>query len=281
MIRSSPNLAVDDLSNLLLAHGYGVAMTALNGAAMPTSGVCGALRFGDDVRLRADGLHRRVGVSDCVVKLALQVRGVGSGAVTRWRLRKTFPPLALDKPVRLLFEIDLLVSGDLTAALIRAYGRDLYRLLCRLLGDLRRAIFGAPPLSRNGTIVYAEFAVIGDLTVGRSGLVRGSPPGSAADHLLRLAVCERLGRDVLPDLGRVLRDAVTLAAPTSGAIAPATAALVTTAPIETPPVQPFALARTLTPSDFTPSPSAQGASFHPADSSAGSAAPVHLHRSSQ
>ncbi len=125
MIRSSPNLAVDDLSNLLLAHGYGVAMTALNGAAMPTSGVCGALRFGDDVRLRADGLHRRVGVSDCVVKLALQVRGVGSGAVTRWRLRKTFPPLALDKPVRLLFEIDLLVSGDLTAALIRAYGRDL------------------------------------------------------------------------------------------------------------------------------------------------------------
>jgi hypothetical protein len=244
-----PYLADADLASLLKARGYGVTATTLTNAVMPTAGVCGMLRFGDDVA-RLDG------VADVAVRLAAQVRGTGRAAVTQWKLRKIFaahgPHQRHHHRLQISLQVDLLVSGQLTAGFIRSRGRDGHRLICHLLDDLKRSIFAAPALRQNGNTGYLEFALIGDLVAGRSGLVRGSPTASAAEQALRLAVCDRLKHEVLSDLGSVLRDAARLLDRATPAPAASSPLVPTATETDVPSVQPFTLPDTLMPTPADP-----------------------------
>ncbi len=119
--------------------------------------------------------------------------------------------LALTIDLGLALRDNLRVPDDLQQAEASIHSAWTYRYLLDLVEDMREALRGVAVSSAckgwSGPALRLEARVVGDLTMGRTGVVRPCSQASSHDYKrLALSACDSLTRRVLPELRQVIRE---------------------------------------------------------------------------
>jgi hypothetical protein len=166
-----------------------------------------SLQFGDQIVAGGNGTTR------LTIRCSLQVNGEDDRAagVTCWQIRKSFYRRVGLERLEFAIEADVILGSGITLADVLAHGRDVYRHLRLLIADARDTlrdlpVAGGSPNGAASPVLLIEAKFLGDLAVGRSGLVASSMPDPSSRHLrMTAAACDWLKDGVLPDLARAVR----------------------------------------------------------------------------
>jgi hypothetical protein len=158
--------------------------------------------------------HPVGGTPTLLIECALRLKGTGPvDKANRWTLAKMFPSSPQQERPNLSLQIDVVATGEFASALSGEWRRDIYRHVHAQIVDARKTLRALPVLEvpsramdENGLIVVVEVLAIADLAIGRSGLRKPlSPWFSAREVALRLAACDGLAYEILPDLAQAMR----------------------------------------------------------------------------
>ncbi|MDB5608140.1 MAG: hypothetical protein JWP25_5040 [Bradyrhizobium sp.] len=166
-----------------------------------------SLQFGDQIVAGANGTTR------LTIRCSLRVNGEDDRAagVTCWQIRKSFYRRVGSERLEFAIEADVILGSGIALADVLALGRDVYRHLRLLITDARDTLrdLHVADGSSNGAVspvLLIEAKFLGDLAVGRSGLVASSSSDPSGCHLrITAAACDWLKDGVLPDLARAVR----------------------------------------------------------------------------
>lgn len=179
--------------------GYGVQRMAIDSQhGIRPCGCSVMLHFGDEPE-QANSVR--------VLALTCQIgiRGDVPGEVRNWVVRRRLRPRSGE--LRINLEIAIVVEGDISAAFLRNEARASLHMLLVLLADAAGTIseLRPPPASSRvpAPVVVVRLATVGDVAAGRSGLLPredGVQLATKEARHARLAVCDRLTEEILPDL---------------------------------------------------------------------------------
>jgi hypothetical protein len=166
-----------------------------------------SLQFGDHIVTGANGTTR------LAIRCSLRVNGEDDRAagVTCWQICKSFYRRVGSERLEFAVEADVILGSGIVLADVLAHGSDVYRHLRLLIADARDTLrdlhhADGSPKSAASPVLLVEAKFLGDLAVGRSGLVASSRPDPSGRHLpMIVAACDWLKDGVLPDLARAVR----------------------------------------------------------------------------
>ncbi|MBR2691501.1 MAG: hypothetical protein IKE42_26915 [Aquamicrobium sp.] len=194
-----PVSMIEEVLAGLRRSGYGVQRMPINSQhGVRPSGCSLVLQFGDEPEeakaARVLGLTCQIGV-----------RGDIPGEIRSWVVSRRLRPRSGD--LRINLEITIIMEGDITAAFLRHEARASLHTLLMLLADAATTIseLRPPPASSRvpAPVVVIRLAAVGEVAAGRSGLLRredGVHLATKEARHARLAVCDRLTEEILPDL---------------------------------------------------------------------------------
>jgi hypothetical protein len=174
-----------------------------------------SLQFGDQIVVDASGTTR------LTIRSSLRVNGEDERAagVMCWQIRKSFYRRVGSERLEFTIEADVILGSGIALADMLAHGRDVYRHLRLLITDARNTlrdlhVTDGSPNGPASPVVLIEAKFLGDLAIGRSGLVASSGSDPSGCHLrMTAAACDWLKDGILPDLARVVRTMVLQASP--------------------------------------------------------------------
>jgi hypothetical protein len=166
-----------------------------------------SLQFGDQIVVGANGTTR------LTIRCSLRVNGEDDrvAGMTCWRIRKSSHGRIGSERLELAIEADVLLGSGIALGDVLANGRNVYRQLRLLIADARDTLRDLPvadasPNGAPGPALLIEARFLGDLAVGRSGLVASNGLERSARHLrMTAAACDWLKDGMLPDLARAVR----------------------------------------------------------------------------
>ena len=165
----------------LADHGYTIAAMPVYHKVAPGCAV--AMHFSDRIGASADG-HPQFTVRGCF-ELGAHA-GVDRGDVTRWTLNAIAYRPILGEQTRLNLEIETFIASAISTRALRTQTKTFEKHLCAALKDVNVMlntlfIHDAAP-ETPGPTLRLEGRLIGDLFVGRCGLVSVNGPRMSA-HL--------------------------------------------------------------------------------------------------
>jgi hypothetical protein len=154
-----------------------------------------SLQFGDQIVVDASGTTR------LTIRSSLRVNGEDERAagVMCWQIRKSFYRRVGSERLEFTIEADVILGSGIALADMLAHGRDVYRHLRLLITDARNTlrdlhVTDGSPNGPASPVVLIEAKFLGDLAIGRSGLVASSGVRSIrlslADDRRRLRLAE-------------------------------------------------------------------------------------------
>ncbi|WP_448044313.1 hypothetical protein [Bradyrhizobium liaoningense] len=166
-----------------------------------------SLRLGDRIVVGAAGTAR------LTIRGSLRINGDDGrvSGMTRWSIRKSFRHRVESEQLEFALEADLILGNGIELADVLGQGRDVYRHLRLLLADARDTLDDLPvdraaPDGSGGPGLLVEAKLLGDLAIGRSGLVASGGAGPSLGHLrVTAAACDWLRDGLLPDIARAAR----------------------------------------------------------------------------
>lgn len=166
-----------------------------------------SLQFGDQIVVGVNGTTR------LTIRCSLRINGEDArvAGMTCWRIRKSFHGPIASEQIDIAVEADLILGNGIALADVLSQGRNVYRHLRPLIADARDTLLDLPVAhsSANGSaapVVLVEAKFLGDLAIGRSGLVASRKAVLSASQLrMTVAACDWLKDAMLPDLARAIR----------------------------------------------------------------------------
>lgn len=151
---------------------------------------------------------------ECVIGLK------GDGAAIRvssCTAVKRFPPAHPHKSTALHLQLEIIVAGDPSSAIVQLSQVDIWGQLQSLIADARASLRTLPVVGiweaakeRQGPVVVLEALVYGDLSVARSGFRKPAIARFCArDVAVRVAACDGFASGILPDLVQAILSSVT------------------------------------------------------------------------
>lgn len=211
---SAPFLTVDRVRAVLEACDYRSAAVLVAGVHSLAPGCIVSLQFGDQIATGAGG-------AKCLtIRCSIQISGRDARVrgVTYWQIRGSFQPSGGSGGLRIAVEADLILGSGIRLADVLANGGEAYRHLHSLIADAHATLYDlriddTGSREADSPVMRIEAKFVGDLAVGRSGLVASIEPHTAshrvsttARHLRMLrTACDCLRDDVLPDLASAVR----------------------------------------------------------------------------
>jgi hypothetical protein len=174
-----------------------------------------SLQFGEQIVVAPTG------VAHLTIRCSLRVNGEDDrrAGATCWRIHKSFHRPIASERLDIAIDADLILGNGIALGDVLSHGRNVYRHLRPLIADARETLrdLHADDALFNGSaspalLIEAKF--LGDLAIGRSGLVASGKSDLSA-HYVRMtaAACDWLKDVMLPDLARVLRTMVRQVGP--------------------------------------------------------------------
>jgi hypothetical protein len=176
-----------------------------------------SLQFGEPIVVGPTGVER------LTIRCNLRVNGDDDRVTgtTCWRIHKSFDrPIAAER-LDIAIDADLFLGNGIALGDVLSHGRNVYRHLRLLLADARDTLLDLPvahtcPNESAASVLLVEAKFLGDLGIGRSGLVASQKSVLSASRLrMTAAACDWLKDAMLPDLARAIR-AMMKAIPSSG-----------------------------------------------------------------
>jgi hypothetical protein len=211
---SEPLLTIDRVHAVLDACDYRSAAVPVAGAHSLAPGCIVSLQFGDEIATGAGG------VKCLTIRCSIQIGGhdIRVRGVTCWQIRGLFQPSGGSGGLRIAVEADLILGSGIRLADVLANGGEAYRHLHSLIADAHATLYDlriddSGSREADSPVMRLEAKFLGNVAVGRSGLVASAGPRTAshrasttARHLRMLrTACDCLRDDVLPDLARAVR----------------------------------------------------------------------------
>jgi hypothetical protein len=195
ILKSTPRLV-----QRLAEHGYTIAAMPAYHKTAPGCAV--AMHFSDRIGTAADG-HPQFTVRGSF-ELGAHA-GVDRGDTTRWTLNTIAYRPIRGEQTRLNLEIETFIASALSTRVLRAQTQVFEKHLCAALNDVNAMlntlfIHDAAP-ETPGPTLRLEGRLIGDLFVGRSGLISVNGPRMSA-HLREAnrVACSWILQNVVPEL---------------------------------------------------------------------------------